>query len=99
MKKTFEIFMNTFTKYNAYVLQDSKNNSLVYISTDEFMIINNFFGLIAYGERAFNFDEKNVIIKYKIVRNELTKNQIDNLLKRYEKRLNHHKKITILEVE
>lgn len=86
MENNFLNFMKE--SYNVYVL-NKKNNYIIYLNTYQFIISNNYYGLIAIGERHYNYEKQCSEIECHI-KNEkvMTNSQIDALIMEYEKVLN-----------
>lgn len=73
---------------NVYILQHG-NDYISYLNTSNFIISNNYYGLLAYGERIYNYDKKTVFVTYKIVNHSIiTNSNCEFLIKKFEKKLN-----------
>lgn len=86
-------------KYNCYCesMQTQKNGVLflVYLGCNDFIVINNYYGCVAAGERVFNYDTKTINIKYILFNENILKSSISNLLKKHEKNFKTNKEIII----
>lgn len=86
-------------KYNCYCesMQTQKNGVLylVYLGTSDFIVINNYYGCVAAGERVFNYDTKTIRIKYALLSENILKIYISKLLKKHETNLKTNKEIII----
>ncbi len=96
----FKQLIDKNIKYNCYVLRSKgSDTNLVYLGTGNFIIQSNFYGLIAYGERHFNYNDDIVTIEYKMIKEGAYPNSfVTNFIKQYEKLLDHDKKIKIVEI-
>ena len=80
-------------KYNCSYYEMKRENKsdllIVFLGTSDFIITNNYWGVIAYGKRDFDFDKNISIYTYLQVNNHICKSEIERLIKKYEiKRLN-----------
>lgn len=86
-------------KYNCYCesMQTQKNGVLylVYLGCNDFIVINNYYGCVATGERVFNYDTKTINIKYTLFNENILKSYISSLLKKHEKNFKTNKEIII----
>lgn len=94
-----EIMKNLYDKklkYRCYFdiikSQQFGDLCLVYMA-DSFIITSNFWGCCAVGDREFNYNNNKVVIKYKILKDEISNGIILKLLNKHEKELNHKKQI------
>ena len=86
-------------KYNCYCESiTTKSNGvlyLVYLGTKDFIIINNYYGCVATGERSFNYEKPQLNITYTLLNNSILKSNISKLLKKHESNLKTNKEIII----
>lgn len=86
-------------KYNCYCENiTTKSNGvlyLVYLGTKDFIIINNYYGCVATGERSFNYEKPQLNITYTLLNNNILKSNISKLLKKHESNLKTNKEIII----
>lgn len=92
-----------FKKYittadNVYTI-NINNEFMTYLNTRDFIIYNNYYGLLAYGCRYYNFDDEKVYIYYEFKRENITVYTVEKLIKKYEKLLKHNKEILIIRSE
>lgn len=94
-----EQFKDFITKSNNIYTIQLASNYLTYLNTRDLIIYNNFYGLLAYGSRYFNYDDEKVYIYYQIKNENISVSEVERLLKKYEKLLNHGKEILIIRSE
>ena len=86
MNKKFIDFMKD--SRNVYILQHG-DEFISYLNTSNFIISNNYYGLLAYGERSYNYAKKTVFITYKIINHYvITNSTCEFLIKKFEKKIN-----------
>lgn len=97
---------NKKLKYNCYVEMMKPKNAgdlfLVYLGTSDFIIISNYWGCIAGGERHFDYEKQEIKIKYKRYNDHLSNSYIIHLLNKHENALackNLKRIITEMEAE
>lgn len=83
---------NDSLKYNATVesLQGKEYGVLylVYLGMNNFIVVNNYCGVLAYGSRNYSYDVKTVFIRYEFIeKNWVTPRTIERLLKKHEEAL------------
>lgn len=88
-------FKDFITKSNNIYTIKTGNNFLTYLNTSDFIIYDNYNGLLAFGSRFFNYTDDKVNIYYKIKNNNISVSEIERSIKKYEKLLNHNKNIVI----
>ena len=82
-----ELYHNLL-KYNCgYAIQGTKDNQLiiVYLGCDNFIIINNHYGVVAYGSREWDDNKNKSLIDYVITKSNFTPGDIERLIINYEK--------------
>ena len=80
-------------KYNCsyYEMKRKYKNDLliVFLGTSDFIITTNFFGVVAYGKRTFDFDNMKSIYTLTQTETSIYKSELLLIIKKYEKaRLN-----------
>lgn len=82
MEKKFIDFIKE--SHNVFIL-NVKNNYITYLNTFQFIISNNYYGLIAIGERHYNYEKKCSQIEYNLINeNVLNESEIKKIIKKYE---------------
>jgi len=88
-QSTTEMLYNSKLKYNcSYYEMKHKYRSdllILFLGTSDFIITNNFFGVVAYGKRNFDFDNTKAIYTYKQIENSISKSDLVAIMKKYEK--------------
>ena len=60
---------------------------IIYLGMDQFIIVNNYFGVIAVGVRGFSYEKQTSYIKYKLVNDSVSEVKVRKLIKKYENKL------------
>ena len=60
------------------------NLLIVFLGTHEFIITNNYFGVVALGRRSFDFDKRKAIYKYELKVNSIELSRIEQIIRKYE---------------
>lgn len=88
MNDTIKKLYDEKLKYNCYCENITTNKNgvlyLVYLGCNDFIIINNYYGVVAVGDRVFNYDTKQLNIKYEIINNNIYYGNVEKLLKKHE---------------
>lgn len=86
-------------KYNCYCesMQTQQNGVLylVYLGCSDFIVINNYYGCVATGERVFDYDTNTIKITCNLLNKNILKSYISKLLKKHEKNFKTNKDIII----
>lgn len=79
---------NKKLRYNCsyYELKSEiySNLLIIFLGTSDFIIVNNFFGVVAIGKRGFNFDKEQALYTYQLIENSIHISRIEQLIKTYE---------------
>lgn len=60
---------------------------LVYLGTNDFVIVSNYNGVVALGKYRFDFDINEAFINYVIVKDYYNISTIENLIRKYERQV------------
>lgn len=101
MKEFMKKLYDEKLRFNAAVQKATVNNieyNIIYIGTSDFIIINNFYGVVAVGSRSLAYglgDQiENINIYYEIKEPSVSHSTIETICKKYERlRLKHNYKI------
>jgi len=82
-----------YASYCDFICYQNDKLYIIYLGTQSFIIIYNFYGCIASGERVFDYETKTININYTIYHDEITKTAIQKVIKKHEKNFNIPKDI------
>ena len=81
---------NEKLKYNcSFTTMKHNGNDLliVYLGTNDFIIVSNYCGVVVLGKYRFDFDINKAFIDYQIVNNHYNISTIENLIRKYERQI------------
>lgn len=77
-------------KFNCSFVTMKHNNRdllLVYLGTNDFVIVSNYCGVVVLGKYRFDFDINEAFINYEIVKDHYNISTIENLIRKYERQV------------
>ena len=82
-----KLYSEQLTFNCSYYEMKSENKSdllIVFLGCSEFLITNNYWGVVAIGRRAFDFDTNTAKYKYTMTRQQVEASRLEKLIKTYE---------------
>lgn len=90
MKKDIQELYEKKLRYNCSFATMKHNNSdllIVYLGTNDFLIVSNYAGVVVVGSYRFNFDINEAFITYEIVKDHYNISTLERLIIKYERQV------------
>lgn len=90
MKKDIQELYEKKLQFNCSFATMKHNNSdllIVYLGTNDFIIVSNYIGVFAIGHYSFNFDINEAFITYEVVKDHYNISTIERLIIKYERQI------------
>lgn len=103
MKNDIKELYEKKLKYNcSFETMKHNNNDLliVYLGTNDFIIVSNYSGVVVVGSYRFNFDINEAFITYEVVKDHYNISTIERLITKYQRQIMGLKcKINLTKIE
>ena len=66
--------------------QDKPDLLIIFIGTKEFLIVSNYWGVVALGSRSFDYDQQKALYTYERKANSVFHSRICSVIRQYEKK-------------
>ena len=84
VKKLYDETLKYNCSYYEMKSEIYSNLLIVFLGTNEFIITNNFLGVVALGRRSYDFDKQQAIYKWQPMSENIHFSRVEKLIRTYE---------------